>query len=378
MRMIATPVILLVMLQCVQAQTHTETDSLPKGWWHFPKTPVRFKVGGYLKADLIHDFNPIASPDFFDVTKIPTDGSTGQSTHFNLKETRLLMDVRTPTKVGDIRAYVEGDFYGSGASFRIRHAFVDIADKWLFGQWWSNFMDEDIIPNTLDFEKPGGYPFIRHGMLRYKAKLSSKSYLALAVEEPSVNATAPADPGKFLSPLPDLTARFRYFGKWGHLQLTSFVAFLQYQYESGGEDKLTLFGANLSGKFNVFKHDYFNFQVVGGPGSGRYRSGLSAAPDANQELQPLDDFGYTVSYCHYWTSALSTLVVYNSGNVGNNAGQSSNSLKNVKYVAANLLWQFTPTTMAGMEYMWGKRTDKNDASGTANRIQFSIKQSFNL
>jgi DcaP outer membrane protein len=364
MRMIVIPVILLVMLQGVQAQTHTETDSLPKGWWHFPKTPVRFKVGGYLKADLIHDFNPIASPDFFDVTKIPTDGSTGQTTHFNLKETRLLMDVRTPTKVGDIRAYVEGDFFGSGASFRIRHAFVDIADKWLIGQWWSNFMDEDIIPNTLDFEKPGAYAFIRHGMVRY--------------EEPGVNATAPAQPGKFLSPWPDLTARFRYFGKWGHFQLTSFVGILQYQYTSGSEDNLTLFGANLSGKFNVFKHDYFIYQVVGGPGSGRYRGGLSAAPDANQELQPLVDYGYTFGYCHYWTPALSTLVVYNGGGVGNSAAQSYNSLKNVNYFAANLLWQFTPTTLAGMEYMWGKRTDKNNASGTANRIQFSIKQSFNL
>ena len=86
-----------------------------------------------MKFDLIHDFNPIASPDYFDVSKIPTDGSEGQSTHLHAKETRLYLDVRTPSKAGELRAYVEGDFYGSGGSFRFRHAFVEIGGKWLAG-----------------------------------------------------------------------------------------------------------------------------------------------------------------------------------------------------------------------------------------------------
>jgi hypothetical protein len=50
----------------------------------------------------------------------------------------------------------------------------------------------------------------------------------------------------------------------------------------------------------------------------------------------------------------------------------------VDYLAANLIWQFAPNTMAGMEYLWGKRIVLNDASGTANSLQFSIKHSFNL
>jgi hypothetical protein len=378
MRMMVIPVILLLMLQGAQAQTHTETDSLPKGWWHVPKTPVRFKVGGYVKADVIHDFKPIDSPDFFDVTKIPTDGSTGQTTHFNLKETRLLMDVITPSKIGNVRAYFEGDFYGSGGSFRIRHAFVDIADKWLIGQYWTNFMDEDIIPNTLDFEKPGAYVFARHGMVRYKAKLSSKAYLAFSIEEPSANAVAPTSPGKYQSPLPDFTARYRYFGKWGHVQLTGFLALLQYQYADETKDNITQYGYNLSGRFNFAKRDYFMYQLVGGAGAARFRGGLSAAPDANQNIEALNDIGFTVGLCHYWTPSLSTLVVYNGGDRDNTAGQANNSLKKVNYVAANLLWQLTPSTMAGVEYLWGSRIDKDEAKGDASRIQFSVKQSFNL
>jgi hypothetical protein len=359
-----------------QAQSDS---SLPKGWWHIPKSDVRFKFGGYVKADLIHDFNPIGSPDFFDVSKIPTDGSEGQTTHFNVKETRLLLDVRTPSKIGDIRAYVETDFYGTSGALRIRHAFVEINDKWLIGQWWSNFMDENIIPNTLDFEKPAAYAFARHGMVRWKQKLSPKSYISLALEEPSSDATAPPDPGKFQSPLPDFTARFRNTGKWGHVQLSAFAAMIQYDYTNAGTENIGLYGYNLSGQFNFGKKDYIIYQVVGGPGSGRFRGGaLSAAPDENGVLHPLDGFGYTAGICHYWSPTVSSLFVYNSGGVDNNKGQSPESLKKVDYLAANLIWQFAPNTMAGMEYLWGKRIDLDDASGTANRLQFSIKHSFNL
>ena len=162
------------------------------GWWEIPKTTVRMKIGGYVKFDLIHDFDPIGSPDYFDVSTIPTDGSKGETTHMHAKESRVFLDFRSPSKVGELRAYVEGDFYGTSGAFRLRHAFVEINNgKWLAGQWWSNFMDETIIPPTLDFEKPAAYAFARHAMFRWKQSLSADSYLAIAVEEPNTRAQTP-------------------------------------------------------------------------------------------------------------------------------------------------------------------------------------------
>jgi hypothetical protein len=38
------------------------------------------KVGGYVKVDLIHDFDAIGSQDSFDPRTIPTDGSEGRNT----------------------------------------------------------------------------------------------------------------------------------------------------------------------------------------------------------------------------------------------------------------------------------------------------------
>src|SRR5688572_26255883 len=290
----------------VEAQENEPVEELPPGWLQIPKTPVRVKIGGYVKFDLIHDFNPINSPDFFDVTKIPTDDSKGESTHMHAKETRLFLDFRSPSKVGELRAYVEGDFYGTSGAFRLRHAFVEINGKWLAGQWWSNFMDENIIPNTLDFEKPAAYAFARHAMFRWKQPLSADAYLAIALEEPNTSAQAPAEPGKFESPLPDLTARYRITKKWGHVQLSGFAAQLRYRITAGGTQDVSLFGGNLSGQFNILKKDKLIYQVVYGPGVGRFRGGLSAGLDANGELEPITDMGATAGYQHFWSDRFSS------------------------------------------------------------------------
>jgi len=335
------------------------------------------KIGGYVKFDLIHDFNPIASPDYFDVSKIPTDGSEGESTHMHAKETRLFLDFRSPSKVGELRAYIEGDFYGTGGAFRFRHAFVEINGKWLAGQWWSNFMDENIIPSTLDFEKPAAYVFARHAMFRWKQKLSTDSYLAIALEEPSTNAQAPAEPGKFESPLPDLTARYRITKKWGHIQLSGFAAQLRYRFTAGGTDDVSLFGGNLSGQFNLLKKDKFICQIVYGPGVGRFRGGLSAGLDANGALEPITDMGATAGYQHFWNDSFSSLLVYNQGSVEATDGLPANDISKMNYFAANLIWHFTEQAFVGIEYLHGTREDISEEDGSANRLQFSVKYSFN-
>jgi hypothetical protein len=354
-----------------------EPAEAPPGWWTIPKTKTNLKIGGYVKFDFIHDFNPIASPDYFDVSKIPTDGSEGVSSHLNAKETRLFIDTKSATSIGEIRTYVEGDFYGSGGAFRLRHAFVDINDKWMAGQWWSNFMDESMIPATLDFEKPGAYVFARHAMFRFKQKLSDDAYLAIAIEEPSTNAQAPAQPGKFESPLPDLTARYRITKKWGHIQASAYAGKLQYRFTAGGTESVSLFGVNLSGRLNFLEHDYFIYQGVYGPGVGRMRGGISAALDSNGDLEALTDMGFTLGVQHAWIPTVTSLLTYNHGINDNTAGQAGNSLYMTNYLAANLLWHFTDKAFVGIEYLRGTREDKDGDSGDANRIQCSVKYAFN-
>ena len=50
---------------------------------------VAMKIGGYLKVDLIQDFNPIGNTDAFDVTTIEIGAAPRQNTRFHARQTRL-------------------------------------------------------------------------------------------------------------------------------------------------------------------------------------------------------------------------------------------------------------------------------------------------
>ena len=84
---------------CAGANAQAPKDSVPPipelkaGWWLLPKTDIRMTTAGYIKFDLIHDRKPIGSPNFFDVSKIPTNDAVGTSTHMQAQETRLWLDV---------------------------------------------------------------------------------------------------------------------------------------------------------------------------------------------------------------------------------------------------------------------------------------------
>lgn len=382
MKYLFSAIIIVAVSTLASAQSSTAKQSnLEPGWWQIPQTNFKIKFGGYVKFDLIQDFNPIGSPYYFDVSEIPTTPDSlspmeGQNSTLNARETRLHLDVRSQTKVGEIRGYVEGDFYGSGGSFRMRHAFVEINGKWLAGQWWSNFMDESIIPKTLDFEKPAAYAFARHAMIRYKHSFKN-SYLAVALEQPSGSAQAPAQPGNFENPLPDLTARYRVTKDWGHVQLSGFAAALRYRFTDNSTEDVSLFGVNLSGQLNIAAKDNLIYQVVYGPGVGRFRGGMDAALDANGKLKPLTDLGVTVGYQHFWSPAFSSVIVGNFGQVDNTEGQPKTDLKSANYFAANLVWYFAENALVGVEYLRGNRTDFSESTGVANRLQFSVKYSFN-
>jgi hypothetical protein len=358
-----------------QEQESKAKTELPPGWWQIPNSPMIFTFGGYVKTDMIHDFDAIGSPDFFDVSTIPTDDSKSEATRFNAKETRIKLDVKYPEK--GLRAYFEGDFYGSGSSLRIRHAYVEYKG-FLAGQTWSNFMDENIIPSTLDFEKPAAYAFARHGMIRYKHAINDNMYFGIALEESNATGQAPQDPGQFENPLPDLTARFRVTEKWGHVQLSAFLASIRYRFDAGNKEDITLYGANLSGQFNLFKKDKIIYQAVYGPGIGRYRGGQSVALDQNGNLETLTDLGLTFGYEHYWNDKLSSLVVYNYGLVDNTDGQPGSALESTNYFAANVIYNIMKGTFVGVEYLRGNRADFNGADGTANRLQLSVRYSFNM
>jgi hypothetical protein len=334
-----------------------------------------WKFGGYIKVDLIHDLDEIGSTDTFDPRTIPADdsGEPGDATRIHARQTRFFLDVRGPTDAGDFRGYFEGDFYGDKSTFRLRHAYGSVGPV-LGGQTWTTFMDENAMPETLDFESPIAFPMIRQGQVRWTQHMEDGNYWAVALEDPDSDVIAPSGvPGEADEPWPDLTARVHMENSRGHVQLGLFGGMARFDPETGSTDDVGLWGVNLSTKLETFGRDNAIVQLTYGDGVGRYRGGPTAAPDANGDFEAVTVFGVLGSYQHHWSDDYRSTLAYSWGEGDLPEGVPATANEQLEYLAANLIWQFTDRAWAGIEYLYGTRATFDGADGDAHRLQLSLR-----
>jgi hypothetical protein len=334
-----------------------------------------WKVGGYIKVDVIHDFDEIGSTDSFDVRTIPTSGTSDSDsrTRIHARQTRFNLDVSGPTDVGAFRGFFEGDFFSDQNGFRMRHAYGTVGEV-LGGQTWSTFMDEAAMPETLDFESPVAFPLIRQAQVRWTRQLEDGNYFALSLEDPDSDVIAPTGvAGKAEEPLPDVNARVHLKNSRGHVQLGLFGGMARFDPDVGSADDVLLWGVNLSSKITTVGSDNTMIQVTYGDGVGRYRGGTTAAPDANGDLEAVSVLGLMGSYEHHWSEEYRSTIGYSWGEGDLPAGTPATGTEDVSYFFANLIWQFTRRAWAGFEYLHGTRGTFDDEDGEADRIQLALR-----
>ena len=139
------------------SKADTERKSL-----EFLAGDVLIRFGGFAKVDFIQDFDFVGNEDQFKVNSIPIEGDPdrqlGGGTNISARQPRFTLDVTGGSDACTPRAYVEGDFFGSGNAFRLRHG----SGEWrglLGGQTWTTFQDITARPFTLDYEGPDSEVF---------------------------------------------------------------------------------------------------------------------------------------------------------------------------------------------------------------------------
>jgi DcaP outer membrane protein len=357
-----------------QTPPAAQATAIPDG---FKMGGFTFKPGGRIKLDVIRDFKPIGSEDSFDPRTIPTDGSEGVNSNLIAKETRLSLDMRGPVEGRELRMYVETDFYGTSSVLRLRHAYGSYGGL-LAGQTWSTFVDENNFPNTIDFESPMAFPSIRQAQVRWSQKLTANWSWAAALEDNKSSITAPAGvPGKAEFPMPDIAARIRYEGTRGHVNVSGFLGRASFRPTTGEPDTVNLWGMLLSGRIKTGGQDYAYGQITFGDGVGRYRSALTAVPDANGKLQPVGLSAYMGGYEHYWSPIFSSNGVFSVAIAPKKDYYNADFNRQLDYGAINFLYWFLPNrAWAGVEYLYGRREVVSGPTGTANRIQFAVRFNF--
>ena len=362
-------------------------DPKYRGFFQLPGTQTLLKIGGYFKTDFIYDLKPAGNTDSFIPSTIPIPTVVGvNNSTVSIRPTRLNLDFRIPsTKLGDVRFYVEGDLFGSNATTpRLRHAYAQVRN-FLIGQTFSDFMDPDGFPDTLDFQGPNGMVSIRNPQLRYGFALSSSTTLYVSVEKPSSDVAfkTPTFSAQPNAPSPDGTLRLRQEFDRGHVQIAGLFRSIAAFLPNGRTDSVFGWGVNASAAVRIFDKDNVIFAVASGHGISRYLQdtsglGIDAEPASltNPHLEATPAVGVEGAYQHYWAKSLRSSGFYSYAAVNNTDRAVGTTFNHSTYTGGNLIWNAYGSLNVGAEFLYGWTMLQNGQKANAPRIQFSAKYSF--
>ena len=278
--------------------------------------------------------------------------------------------------------FMQFDFFGSNGATtpRLRHAYAQI-DNILVGQTFTNFLDPDATPDTLDFQGPNSRLSVRLPQARYSFLIGRGMSGSVSVEQPnsSIRFSQNGSAAVPITPAPDGVLKFRYEMERGHFQLSSIFREVAVRLPNGGSQESAFgWGLNASGAMRIYGRDNVVYQVAYGNGISRYvrdtvGQGLDAAPRTQTDLtlKALPLFGPFIGYQHYWTRSVRSSATFGFLQVQNTAFQPGNIYHKSTYSSANIIWNAVGSLNLGAEFMYGWVEEKDGARANAPRIQFS-------
>jgi hypothetical protein len=132
---------------------------------------------------------------------------------------------------------------------------------------------------------------------------------------------------------------------------------------------LPFLGARDNFKFNLHYGDGYGSQLKGGPTEGAFNTLTS-------ELETTRVLGTYVGIQHFWSDRFRSNLVYGYVDSDSPDFVSGDTFDNTGYAALDLIWTPYEKVNCGIEYLWGRRENKNGASGSSNRFIFSTKVAF--
>jgi hypothetical protein len=362
-------------------------DPKYRGFFQLPGTQTILKIGGYFETDLIGDLKPAGNIDAFIPSSIPTPTVIGvNNANVSIRPTRLSLDFRIPTsQIGEVRFYVEGDLFGVNATTpNLRHAYAQ-ARNFLIGQTFTNFMDPDAFPDTLDFQGPNGAVNLRNPQFRYGFALGPGTTFYVSVEKASSDVVFQtvqftAQPN---APYPDGALRLRQEFQRGHFQIAGIFRSVAAFLPDGRTDSVFGWGLNASTGVRTFGKDNLILGVAAGHGISRYiqdTSGLGIDAEVssvtNSTLEATPAVGVEGAYQHYWMKKLRSSAFYSYAAVNNTDFAPGTTYNHATYTGSNLIWNPNGSLNLGVEFLYGWKMLQNGEKANAPRIQFSAKYDF--
>jgi hypothetical protein len=374
----------------------------PKGYLTVPGTDTAIQIYGNVAADLVYDaVQGGGVMQGLSGAGTATDNSSPKGQFdMTMDESRFGMRTITPTSKGDIKTRIEWDFLGtnkdsdtktktpwnnapwvhpiSGESknyLHLRQAYGEW-NGWLFGKADNNFEDPDGSPNYIDWDGllADWYGCGRDMQIRYTATFDDKNTLAVAIERNDGNTIGGNMPGlKPAEPAPDgtaykgashtlpgdLTARYTFSDKWGHIAVAA--AYTKYEQfgilAAGGTRTVSkdVISWALSGHFQ-FGDDSLTYHF--GLGAGQWGAFLQdgVAFDSNGVAQVVMAKQFESGYEHYWTPKVHSnlFVSYVGYSRDDNKGIDGSAFKSYIQYGANVMYDASRTVRYAIEFINGQ------------------------
>ena len=239
-------------------------------------TDTQYLIGGYLQLDALATRKQQAGDEqnTFIVSTIPF-GAADADYRLSVRQSQINWLSRTPTGIGDVWTRLEANLFPLDGDTRrtLNQLFVRFADRLIVGKTYSTFMDEGALPTTLDYNGPSGLTFVRQWLARASLPLGPGWTLEGSVEESQADLGAGGGALSVRSSArrPDLAARVRYEGDFGHVQLAGLTRSIDVSAESPlgtSERHVSGTGVSLSGSVNTFGDDTLLWQAAPAKASG--------------------------------------------------------------------------------------------------------------
>ena len=351
------------------------------GSFKVPGSDAALKIGGLVRVNWVSTFDAMLVDDRFQASAIPVAGSPdaarGGRVNVIATPSRFNFDLRTPTGVGYMRAFIEGDFAGANNTLRLRHAY----GQWrrvIFGQTWSTFSDPEAEPDGIDFEGLNAIVLFRQAQIRWSLPLGERFRMGVALEDPNPDLTGATG----VNQVPDFVVRVRWEPRFGgHLQVSGITRQLRGAPADQANDIVGAsgYGLNISGRLPFpywSKRDQILFQHNSGRGLGRYIADLSSFggqdgvydPNA-QELRLLNVVSGYVGYEHWWAQQFRSSISFGIVGVTNLDIQPDDALHLTRRSTVNLMWSPISRLDLVTEFLWGRRKNKDGREGSAAQTQ---------
>ena len=332
---------------------------------------------GSIRLNGAYDIGGLQTKQTFSTYDIPVGEKNTEGRFFmSPYQSRLGLAAKLNTAMGDVNIKLESDFNGANNSFRIRHAYGALK-SFLLGQTWSVFGDPNSIPFSVDQDGPNSSVSERTIQLRYQAPKALFNII-FAIESPNAEISNPdsLELEPVFQSFPEFTSRFVVEANWGHLQFAGIFRSITVRNADQSLSILAGYGGLLSGKINFSKKFLSNFQFTAGKGISHYIKGLTGkgqdvvfdAETSTNKLLPV--YGGFISTTYQWNKYFSSTVTLGLLRIINQDFQPSDAFKESYFGSANAFYNSLSGFTAGIEYSYGRRINKDDAHGTANRVSF--------